>query len=145
MELSKLGEVLKKKVDDMTPLEMWAAFLRFAPDPKHRKMINELINRKEGLAVAAEVLTTISTNDDERARLRSRKKYEMDMYSNIHTAEERGRISGMKEGMQQGLQQGAEGALTQVIRNMKEMGMSIEDIAKATSLTVSEASEYYKL
>jgi len=105
--------------------------------------------QKEAIAVATEVLTTISQDEHERARLRSRRMFETDMVSNLLTAEERGRIAGhaegMKEGMREGLVEGMEVALTEVIRRMKADGMSIEDVARYTQLTVNEAMQYYEI
>ena len=42
--------------------------------------------------MAAALLQEISKDENERARLRSRRMYEMDQISNILTAEERGEI-----------------------------------------------------
>ena len=42
--------------------------------------------------MAAALLQEISKDENERARLRSRRMYEMDQVSNILTAEERGEI-----------------------------------------------------
>jgi hypothetical protein len=43
VELNKLGEVIKKPIEEMTPLEMWSVFLGLADKPKHRLLINKLI------------------------------------------------------------------------------------------------------
>ena len=136
IELSKLGNLLKKPVEEMTSLEMWSAFIKYIPDPKHRELINKLIDKREAMAVAAEVLTTISKDEHERAKLRSQKKFEMDMYSNIHTAEYRGKLAGRAEGRAE--------ALAAAIPFLKKKGMSAEDIAEFMSLTVNEALEHYK-
>ena len=40
--------------------------------------------------MAGELLMNISTNENERARYRSRKKYEMDLRSNLATARDEG-------------------------------------------------------
>jgi hypothetical protein len=56
VELDKLGDVLKKPVGEMTPLEMWSAFLGYAADPSQRKLINEVLDKKEAISMAATVL-----------------------------------------------------------------------------------------
>lgn len=43
VELSKLQEIMKKSVDNMTDLEKWAVFFRYANEPNHRKTVNEVI------------------------------------------------------------------------------------------------------
>ena len=97
IELSKLGEVLEKSVEDMTSIEMWSAFLGYASDPNHRQQINEMIERKEALSMASTILMNISKDDHERAKFRSRRKFETDLASNILTAEARGRQGEAKE------------------------------------------------
>ena len=65
--------------------------------------------------MAGALLMEISQDERERARIRSRRMYETDQMSNILTAEARGRDLEAQE----------------MIRNMKNQGISIEVIAKA--------------
>jgi len=92
IELSKLEKmgIIKKSIDEMTSMEMWSIFLGLADDPKHRNLINDMIDRKEVLAMASTVLTTISKDEHERAKFRARRKYEMDVTSNLLTARKQG-------------------------------------------------------
>jgi len=53
--------------------------------------------KKEALGVASEILMSISKDDHERAKFRSRRKYETDLFSNIATAEARGEKKRSKE------------------------------------------------
>jgi predicted transposase/invertase (TIGR01784 family) len=122
IELSKLGEILKKPIDKMTSLDMWSVFLGHANNPDYRGIINEMIERKEVLGMAGAVLTAISKDEDERAKFLSRRKAETDRISNLLTAEERGRVMGQR----------------QVARNLKAMGMSNIDIVQATGLSINE-------
>lgn len=41
VELSKLQEIMKKSVDDMTDLEKWAVFFQYASEPNHRETVNK--------------------------------------------------------------------------------------------------------
>ena len=125
IELSKLEEVLEKSVDDMTSIEMWSAFLGYASDPSRRKLINKMIERKEALGMASTVLMNISKDDHERAKFRSRRKFETDLTSNILTAEERGRRQRNVE----------------IARNMVADGEPIDKIARYTGLTHDEIKE----
>jgi predicted transposase/invertase (TIGR01784 family) len=43
VELSKLDEILKKSVSDMTDLEKWAVFFKYANIPTHRETVNKVI------------------------------------------------------------------------------------------------------
>jgi len=94
IELSKLNDALKKPVDQLTSFEKWSIFFKFAPDPMHRSVINDIIREKEEIGMAATLLREISKDEHERARLRSRRMYETDMISDLLTAEERGEIKG---------------------------------------------------
>ena len=47
--------------------------------------------------MAAALLQEISQDEHERARALSRKKFETDLYSNLHTAERRGRLESDKK------------------------------------------------
>jgi len=94
IELSKLHEALKKPVEKLTSFEKWSLFLNYAPDPMHRNLINDIIQDRKEIDMAATLLQEISKDDHERARLRSRRMYETDMTSNILTAELRGELKG---------------------------------------------------
>jgi len=92
IELSKLNDVLMKPVDQLTSYEKWSLFFKFAPDPVHRNLINDIIKEKEEIGMAATLLREISKDERERAILRSRRMYETDRISDLLTAEERGEI-----------------------------------------------------
>ncbi|MDR2179407.1 MAG: Rpn family recombination-promoting nuclease/putative transposase, partial [Synergistaceae bacterium] len=78
VELSKLKRVLKKPVSEMTSAEMWAVFLAHANKPQHREILNTIIAAKEEIRMAYGLLTSISQDEDERARFRARRKFQMD-------------------------------------------------------------------
>ncbi|MDR1092239.1 MAG: hypothetical protein LBL79_14305, partial [Prevotella sp.] len=61
----------------MTKKERWAVFFRYSADKEKRGIINEILRREEGIAMAADVLLTISKDEIERARLESEYKYEV--------------------------------------------------------------------
>ena len=86
IELSKLKEVLRKPVDEMTDMERFSVFLRYAENPEYRDVVNRVIESREGLAVAGEVLMGISKDERERAIFRSRRIALADQESNMITA-----------------------------------------------------------
>jgi len=90
VELSKLGDVLKKPVEKLAPLEMWSLFFRYASDPKYRDLVNSVINAKEEIDMASTMLLEISKDEQERARFRSKRMFETDTESNLIVAEKRG-------------------------------------------------------
>ena len=77
--------------------EYWAVFFRYLTDKGKRRKINEIMEREEGIAMASEVLMTISKDDIERARLLSELKYELDMQSLRVTAKREGHAEGRAE------------------------------------------------
>jgi len=87
IELSKLNDIIKKPVEELTAFEKWLLFLRFAPDTMQRNKINDIIREKEEIGMASAILQEISQDEKEKARIRSRKMAEMDNYSNMKVLE----------------------------------------------------------
>ena len=86
LELSKLELVVEKPTEEMTATEHWAVFFRYLRDRSKRQKINEILEYEEGIAMASEVLLTISKDEVERARLMSELKYELDTQSKVSYA-----------------------------------------------------------
>jgi predicted transposase/invertase (TIGR01784 family) len=126
VELSKLDEILKKPVEQMTDLECWSIFLKYADNPRYRDIVNQIIDRMEALSMAAKLLMNVSRDEKERAIFRSRRKYQMDLESNMATATKIGRIEGRTEGK------------AEVAMNMMQANMPIDDIIKLTGLNRKE-------
>jgi predicted transposase/invertase (TIGR01784 family) len=101
LELSKLDQVVEKPIEAMTTQEHWAVFFRYLPDKKRRRKINELVECEEGIAMASEVLMTISKDEVERARLMSEYKYVVDTQSKVVHAKREGLREGRVEGAAQ--------------------------------------------
>lgn len=118
VELSKLQDIMKKSIKDMSSLDKWALFFQYASNPNYRENLNEVIDSKEELQMAGNLLMSISQDEHERAVFRSRRMYESDLASNLATAEDRG--------------------VKKVARNLLSMGLPISQIALATGLTEKE-------
>jgi len=121
VELSKLDGILSKPVDKLTPLEMWSVFFKFAPDIKRRGLVNKVIAERKEIAMAGELLLSISKDERERARYRSRRMYETDKISNELTIEYR--------------------AMLKVARGMKKLGDPLEKIVNVTGLSLKEVEK----
>ncbi|GHV09952.1 hypothetical protein FACS1894217_15040 [Clostridia bacterium] len=91
VELSKLGDIVKKPVSEMTATEMWSVFLRYANDQKHQDVIQAINKSREGISMATQILTNISTNADERARFQARKKWQHDYENGMIMSSRRGK------------------------------------------------------
>ena len=133
LELAKLEQTLQKTAADMTPPERWAVFFRYTTDIEKRALVNEIIRMEEGIAMAGEVLLTISKDDVERARLMSEYKYEVDLQSKIVEAGRAGKVEGKAEGRVE--------ERVEIAKNMKRRGRPIEEIVEDTGLTREEVEE----
>jgi len=91
LELSKLVEVVEKPVSDMSVQEQWAVYFRYLTENSKRCKINEILRQEEGIAMASEVLITISKDEIEQARLESELKYELDTQSKLTYAKRDGK------------------------------------------------------
>jgi len=116
LELCKLDEIVKKSVNAMTDLEKWAVFLQYANVPTHRETVNKIIESKEALQMAGDLLMGISQDERERAVFRSRRMYKTDKESDIATVEDRVKLA--------------------IARNLLGMNMPLDQIVIATGLTV---------
>ncbi len=118
VELSKLDDILEKPVSEMTTLDKWSVFFQYASDPNHRETVNKVIESEEVLTVAGNLLMSISQNEVERARFRSRRKFQTDYQSDIATAK-------------------AERSI-EIARNLLKSNLPLDQIAAATGLTIEE-------
>jgi predicted transposase/invertase (TIGR01784 family) len=133
LELSKLDKVLQKPIKDMNASELWGVYFQYLRDKSKRGIINEIIACEEGIAMASEVLITISRDEEEQAWLRSREKYILDTQSNLSWERKQGHTEGHAEGV-------AESKL-EIARKMKEMGLPVSQIAEVTGLTEEEVEQ----
>jgi predicted transposase/invertase (TIGR01784 family) len=100
VELSKLGKILAKPIEEMTPAEMWSVFFRYADNPKYGELLSRINTAKGEIKMATDILQTISWDPDERARYLSRLKYERDMEHNLIEARKEGVAEGRGEIME---------------------------------------------
>jgi predicted transposase/invertase (TIGR01784 family) len=126
LELSKLDSVAEKPVEAMSGPERWGIYIRYLTDKEKREKINEIMGYEECIAMASEVLLSVSRDEVERARLTSELKYELDTQSRITHAK------------RQGIQEGTKKGKLEVVKSALKMGMSVEDIASLTGLTREE-------
>jgi predicted transposase/invertase (TIGR01784 family) len=129
LELSKLEQIINKPVVNMSTPEQWAFFFRYLTDKTKRKKINEIVASEEGIAMASQVLMSISKDEVERARLMSEYKYVVDTQSKVVHAKREGRQEGRQEGIRE------------TARRMKNINLSPEQIQAATGLSPDEIAQ----
>ena len=69
----------------MSHPERWAVYFAYLTDKSKRCTINEIVKLEEGIAMASEVLMTISRDEEERARIMRDEKIELDFQAEIPT------------------------------------------------------------
>jgi predicted transposase/invertase (TIGR01784 family) len=127
-ELIKLDKIVEKAIIEMDTKEHWAVFFRYLTDRGRRDKINELLRCDEGIAMAGEVLMTISKSEIEWVRRESKLRRELDLQSDRVDAERKGRAEG--------LIQGEQNKAFEVARRMKSRGYQLEDITESTGLSM---------
>ncbi|GHT50422.1 hypothetical protein FACS1894102_5930 [Spirochaetia bacterium] len=143
VELDKLDKIVEKPVEKMTAAERWSVFFRYITDTTKREKINKLVEFEDGIAMASEVLISISRDEVERARLTSEYKYVVDHQSKMVQAkrlgmaegekigEARGRNEGRNEGRAEGLNEGRNEGRTEAEKKFMELlnsGKSLDEI-----------------
>ena len=136
-----------KPVAELSPLELVAAYLKYAADEDKAGYTSELLEYGEGVIDMAENIFRDVTLD-ERAWIekRSRELAEHTRASEIYQAREDGMEQGLEQGLKQGRIEGiAQGEASgraaekiEMARAMKSEGIDAETIAKVSGLSAEE-------
>jgi predicted transposase/invertase (TIGR01784 family) len=161
VELEKADETAQKPVEEMTPAESWAVFLRYHTEKEKRVLVNEILKAKEDIAMAGENMLEFTEKEREWFYNESKLKYELDMKGILYRAkiaarEEgllegklegkiKGRIEGKIEGMAEGEAKARKEAEEKVeqkqresARKMKTAGLPFTQISEFIGLSVEE-------
>jgi len=120
LELTKIRYLLKKSVEELTDIECWLLFFKYAADKSKRKKLNQIMERKEGVNMAAQILQTISRSERERSLYESQLIYELDQRSEKESAI----LTAKRE----------------VAKTLKRDGFPMEAIAKSTGVPLNEVA-----
>jgi len=121
IELSKLNDIIKKPVEDMTGEEQWSLFFAYGGEVNYINLINGLGKARSEIKMASELLSTISQDENERARFRARWKSERDAeHDRAVVRDERS---------------------AEIAKNMLINGEPIEKIVLYTGLTAKEIND----
>jgi len=123
VELIKTKPIASKPIKQMTNAELWAVFFQYLTNSDKRDKITEIIRQEEGIAMAAAALGTITKEEREYFRNLTKLKGELDYQHGMAVARERGLKKGRRE------------EKLEIAKNLKEMGLSISQIAKGTRLS----------
>jgi len=81
LELSKIKKLLNKPVDELSDIEMWMLFFRYVTDKSKRELLNKILEKKEGIGMAAQILKEMSMSEQERMIYEAELIYELDQRS----------------------------------------------------------------
>ena len=118
LELTKIAGLLKKPVSELTNLECWLLFFKYATDKSKRNNLNKILEREEGVMLAAQILETISKDEKERAIYEAQWLYELDQQSERISAERR--------------------AARKIAKGLKLDGFPLDAISKNTGIPMEE-------
>jgi predicted transposase/invertase (TIGR01784 family) len=125
VELEKAESSAGKPATELSGEEKWALFLRYAKERERRNLVNELLREEEGIAMAGEVLLTVSRDEIERARLDSEYEGRLDRQAERADARQEGWEEGLAEGREEGRQEGMAKGLTEGMTKGREEGFKI--------------------
>jgi predicted transposase/invertase (TIGR01784 family) len=108
-------------------------FIKNLGDHEQDEMINELVEREDVFKMAYEEYSKISADDLVRERIEAHEKYLMDQRTRERIAHE--------ERMERGIEQGVNKTKIEMAQKALEKGLSIEDIADLTGLSVEEIEQ----
>lgn len=138
VELTKIAGLLKKPVEELTDAECWALFFRYAADKNNRDVINKILEKKEGIRMAGQILEAISQDEMERMIQDARLIHEVDQRSDREEARREGWQAGRQEGIQTGKQVGWQEGVIQIAKNLKASGLPLELISQNTGISIEE-------
>ncbi|WP_461255286.1 PD-(D/E)XK nuclease family transposase [Treponema sp. R80B11-R83G3] len=127
VELVKTKPIADKPVEEMATAEQWAVYFQYLTDEGKRDKINDIINREEGIAMATEILSNITQDEVEYARMSTLIKSQLDYQSHMVNAKRSGIKEGREEGLKEGLKEGLVKGHKEILEFF-EQGLSVEEI-----------------
>lgn len=115
LDLSKIASVLEKNIDEMTSVEMWAIFFKYVTDESKQFILNQILEREEGVKMAKNILNEVSKDEEARAYYESQLIFELDQRGRINHAKDETKI--------------------EIARNMLKRGTPLQYIVEDTGLS----------
>ncbi len=128
-----------KPVSELSPLELVAAYLKYAGNEDKAGYTSELLEYGEGLIDMAEnIFRDVTLDERAWVEKRSRELAEHTRASEIYQAREEGIEQGRTEGIAEGEASGRVAEKIEMARIMKDKDYSIAEISELTGLSVEE-------
>ena len=137
VEIKKF-ERIAKSTEKMDIKEKWGAYLKWLKDKEKIDIVNELIKKEEGMAMATEALREITADEEIQFQIITAQKNRMDWYNGIACARIEGIEKGISIGKEEGEKIGEKRATLTNARMMLSKKLPIELISEITGLTIEE-------
>ncbi len=135
LELPKLFESNVKK-DENEDIIQWLMFL----ETKNKEGFEMLAEKNEKIKKAYSILEVISKDGIKRAAYEAREAELHDQMTRLKSARE----EGLKEGIKEGIEKGIEKGKIEMTKNLLNMGLSSEQIAKAAGFSIDDIEKIKK-
>ena len=132
LELKKLPDQ-----DDGSPLWEWLAFIKTTNEEK----MKILADKNAEIEKAYDTLLNISGDEAERHAAQQHEMYLQDQLAINNEKFEQGIEKGREEGREEGKEEGREERNIEITRNLIKLGMSNDQIAAATGLSLEKIKE----
>ncbi|UTD13287.1 PD-(D/E)XK nuclease family transposase [Treponema denticola] len=146
VELNELiGYTMKKSLEEYSLKDFWIRFLANYEEDKKSGMLEKLCKLEEGIKMAEATLFRVTDEERRMAIELSDEKYRM--YVEDERSEARreglaeGREKGRSIGLAEGLAEGSHQKALETARNLLDMGLSPNNIARATGLDIKEIEQ----
>ena len=119
-----------KNLDRKNMLDVWMAFLK---DP-----LNDEAQQVEEVHKALDTLKEVSADEDVREFYRLRNETEFGYISEMAIKSQKAKEEGRAEGLIEGEAKGEKNAKIETAKNFLKMGLSVEQVAQGTGLSIAE-------
>jgi len=139
------------KIKDLSEEEKWCIFMKYRHEDEAMKLVEKLYYEEKGIMRAEKAIKKINRDYWKYAREMAIEKNRLDRGQRIYDLKQEARTEGLAEGLAEGraeghteglaegrtegLAEGKQQSKYEIARKMKDMGLSIAQIAEATGLT----------
>ena len=126
-------------MSELSPLELVAAYLKYAGNEDKAGYTSELLEYGEGLIDMAEnIFRDVTLDERAWVEKRSRELAEHTRATEMYEAREEGIEQGIKQGRSEGIAEGEASKALDMARAMKEDNKPVDEISKYTGLSAEE-------
>jgi predicted transposase/invertase (TIGR01784 family) len=145
MHFIELPKFKQKNPECNTKLEQWLWLI----DGSEEEKVEMSAKENEEINKTVEELNKLSKDPEEVAKYEEREwsimRYNVEMKTNRELGEKEGEARGREEGRREGRREGEKTTKEKIVKALKNMNLSIEQIAQAVELTEKEVEKILKV